>query len=305
MLAILLQNLLGEPPAPAETLPYPLVAAGLPKVVQLPAGGELAIAFVVEDAAGNPVAGVFGPGDVLQAVAWPGGGQPAVFQPSAAWTDAGAAEGRLQFRGAQTADVPPETYRLRVTVRRGGGDYLLHDGAVELMERPGSEPAMPTYVTHATCRGIAPWIDACFDPKTHLAGFLRERATARGIFDGLLVKNYRNGAFGEFEAHSAAALAWAGGGGRTSPLPSPLLKQWLADGKLLLTDQVVRINAYLTVAEIGRQMIGVNNVFAAQGQFFANLAKAEIANCTAEIDLNGDGVGDVPINLGCSNTLFG
>jgi len=305
MLAILLQNLLGEPPAPAVDPPYPLVAAGLPAVVQLPAGGELAVAFVVEDTAGSPVAGVFGPGDVLQAVAWPGGGQPATFRPTASWVDAAAGKARLLFRGPQTADVPPETYRLRVTVRHGGGDYLLHEGAVELMERPGSEPAMPTYVSHAKCREIAPWIDLCFDPRKHLSGFLRERATARTAFDAILERHYRNGAFGEFEQHSAAALAWAGGGGRVSPLPSALLRQWLAADKLLVTPQVELINAYLAVAEIGRQQIGSNNVFAAQGQYCADMARSLIANCTAEIDLNGDGVGEVPINLGCSNTLFG
>jgi hypothetical protein len=289
---------------PVPPLPFPLVAAGLDSLIQVPAGGDLMIAFTLADGDGDPVLDQLTDADTFVAAIWPGGGQPTVCAASASWVDPSVATATFTLEASDSAGVEPATYRFRLSLVHAGRTFSVHQGSIEFLDDPGSEDALPVYTTYARCLELAPWIAGVFDPKRHTAGYLRERATARKTFDQIVLKMYRSPTIGMFGSHSQSAFAWAGSGTRRSPLPSTLLTQWLAQDLLLVTDQVDRINAWLAIAEIGRQQIGSNNTFAAQGQACAEWASAEISACTAQIDLNNDGIGEIPIPLFAANPLF-
>ena len=281
-----------------------MVAAGIDSALSVPAGLDLVVPFTLSDGNGDPVIGLFSGSETFTATVWPGGGQPITCAASATWVTADLATALLTVLAAASAPVAPAIYRLRLAITRSGKTYLIHQGSLEFTDDPGAAAVLSAYTSYQRCRELAPWIDGCFDPTKHLAGFLRERATARETFDQLVLKMYRSPAIGMFGDMSAAALSWAGGGVRRTPLPSSMMITWLASNFLIVTPQVDKINAYLAIAEIGRQQIGVNNTFATYGQAFAEWASAEISVCTAQLDLNGDGIGEIPIPLWSTNPLF-
>jgi len=73
---------------------------------------------------------------------------------------------------------------------------------------------------------------------------------------------------------------------------------------LMLRPQVIRMVAYKAIGILGLSQVGVNNQLAALGAYFESRASAEIGSYMAEVDLNGDGIADLAIPLGVSNTRF-
>jgi hypothetical protein len=73
---------------------------------------------------------------------------------------------------------------------------------------------------------------------------------------------------------------------------------------LLLQPEVVRVCALKAASVIGLGQIGRRHNIAALGALFRDMASSE-ANCiVAELDLNGDGIADLPIPLNVTNTMF-
>ena len=48
----------------------------------------------------------------------------------------------------------------------------------------------------------------------------------------------------------------------------------------------------------------MNNQMATYGGLFRDKASAEVLNVVAELDLNGDGIADLPIPINPTNTMF-
>ncbi len=73
---------------------------------------------------------------------------------------------------------------------------------------------------------------------------------------------------------------------------------------LILRPQIVRICALKAASIIALGQIGRNNGIANWGAMFRDQASAEVCSVVAELDLNGDGIADLPIPLGVTNTMF-
>jgi len=92
-------------------------------------------------------------------------------------------------------------------------------------------------------------------------------------------------------------LSGGGGTGATATAKVPT-------GVLILRDQVVRVCALKAASIIGLSQVGLSNSIASHGAVFRDMASAEVANIVAELDLNGDGIADLPIPLQATNTMF-
>jgi hypothetical protein len=73
---------------------------------------------------------------------------------------------------------------------------------------------------------------------------------------------------------------------------------------LMLRPQIVRIAALKAASIVGMGQIGRMNSIAVFGALWRDMASSEVNTIVAELDLNGDGIADLPIPLGVTNTLF-
>jgi hypothetical protein len=73
---------------------------------------------------------------------------------------------------------------------------------------------------------------------------------------------------------------------------------------LMLRPNVVRVCALKAASIVGLGQIGRTNSIAVFGALWRDMASAEVTTIVAELDLNGDGVADLPIPLIVTNTLL-
>jgi hypothetical protein len=73
---------------------------------------------------------------------------------------------------------------------------------------------------------------------------------------------------------------------------------------LILRPQIIRVCALKAASIVGLGQIGRMNSVAVFGALWRDMAAAESQSIVAELDLNGDGVADLPIPIGVTNTLF-
>jgi hypothetical protein len=73
---------------------------------------------------------------------------------------------------------------------------------------------------------------------------------------------------------------------------------------LILRPQIKRVCALKAASIVGLGQIGRMNNVAVFGALWRDMAASESHSIVAELDLNGDGVADLPIPLGVTNTLF-
>jgi hypothetical protein len=72
---------------------------------------------------------------------------------------------------------------------------------------------------------------------------------------------------------------------------------------LMLRPQIVRVCALKAASFVGLGQIGRNNTIAVFGALWRDMASSEATTIVAELDLNGDGIADLPIPLISTNTL--
>ena len=267
-------------------------------------GAALPLVVQLRDAAGTAITGYYAGTEPLAAVCWQGQENASLFAPACSWNSPTAGTVNLTISAAQTTGVEPGFYRLRLTVTDGGLPLTAWEAAVEIQGSPALTVAPVVYVDYPTLQAVAPWVDQCFNSKVNIEGFPVERARARAYFDSIILRCYRGTSVGRFGSHSASALAWGAGGMRRTTLPSPVMTTWLASNFLIVDDQVKRINAWLAAALIGQQQVGRNSVFANYGWAAGETASAEISVCIAKIDLNGDGIPDIPVPLNAGNGIY-
>jgi hypothetical protein len=94
-------------------------------------------------------------------------------------------------------------------------------------------------------------------------------------------------------------IAAPGGSGATATATAVA-----SSGVLIQRPQITRICAYKAISIIGLAQIGLNNQQAAYGAYFRDLASSEVLTVVAELDLNGDGIADLPIPINPTNTMF-
>ena len=78
----------------------------------------------------------------------------------------------------------------------------------------------------------------------------------------------------------------------------------LQTNQLLVTPRVKQLLAYFALSKICESMITKSGQYVALASRFRFEAESLLASTTVEIDVNGDGWGEVPINFTSTNTLW-
>lgn len=94
-------------------------------------------------------------------------------------------------------------------------------------------------------------------------------------------------------------LTFSGGGGSGAAATATA-----SAGTLIVREQVRRLCCYKAIELIGRAQIGISNQYASYAQYYADKVEEEWQQCVAELDINGDGLADIAVPLGRTNTMY-
>lgn len=244
--------------------------------------------------------------DQLSCVLWSGWDQPVLASPTVQWINPAQGTIQLTVSAANTANLSVGTYLVRIVVNPldTGQTLVVYQGAINLTASPvASTIARPTYCTYSDLLKIAPWIEILRDASRDETGFLDQCADAREWFDEAIIRNYRSNYIGVFGAHSQAIFAFAGTGPRRSELANVWLKGLLAQNYLLVSPRIVKVVALKTLAAICASQIYQGGKYASLSSYYHHECESLLICTTAEIDSNGDGIGDIPINFSATNTI--
>ncbi len=248
---------------------------------------------------------IFQDTDPVTCSVWTGDDETSVASPAASWIDAAQAQFLVSFNDVDTANLPFEVFFIQAWASRLGRTVALmpRGSTIEILPTPGAATSRPIYIGVADLRKIAPWIDDLQAPGNH-TGFDEQCADARDWVDELVLRNYRGGNVSLLGYHGFALDAWYTGGGRRTSLTNRWLKQALIDNQLLVTPRVRKICAYYALSLICESMLTTNAQYVALSARFRYEAQNLASSTTFEIDVNGDGFGEVPINMSSTNTLW-
>ncbi len=268
--------------------------------------------FQVQNPDGTVPTGFFESTDVLTAQVWQGQNETPVLTPAASWISASSAQYQVTLQNADSASLAYGVYYIQAFATRAGTPpapnrttALLPSGtSLTILAAPGASfTARPTYIAVGDIRKIAPWIDDLTTPDND-TGFDNQLADARDWLDEIVLRNYRGGNVSLLGYHGFALDAWYTGGGRRTSLTNRWLFSSLKSNQLLVTPRVRQICAYFALSKICESMITKSGQYVALASRFRFEAESLLASTTVEIDVNGDGFGEVPINLSSTNTLW-
>lgn len=250
-----------------------------------------------------PMTGVFDGTEVLATDVWAGEDETALATFPAVWDNAPLGTVKIPIPASVSASLDHGLYQ--GLVRLADNSEALIRFTLEVRPAPGAQAqTVRPYCGFEDMALYAPWV-RLVQTEEDLSGFLEQRIVARQWLDWIILNNYRGASVGLFERHSTLAFVFGGGvGWRRSLGPSPSLITYLEEDKLIVRPQVVRATAYKAISEVGLAQIGINNQWAAFGAYYRDQAERELTGITAEVDLNGDGIGELFINLGSTNPLF-
>src|SRR5271157_74082 len=265
--------------------------------------------FQVQNPDGTVPTGIFAGTDVLTASVWQGQNETPILTPAASWISASSAQYQVTFQNADSASLAYGQYYLQAFATRAGSPVrttaLLPRGtSLTILAAPGTSfTARPAYITIGDVRNIAPWIDDLGVPDSD-SGFDNQLADARDWLDELVLRNYRGGNVSLLGYHGFALDAWYTGGGRRTALTNRWLFAALQSNQLLVRPRVKQICAYFALSRICESMITKSGQYVALASRFRFEAESLLCSTTVEIDVNGDGFGEVPINFSSTNTLW-
>jgi hypothetical protein len=280
------------------------------QTIKIPLGSKTDLPIQTTNRGGksNPA---YQPSDSFTAQLSRGQGQAVLFNPTVAfYTDGGTQTGYDQ------GQVLVALAAAQMATLEAGGTYLLEVWwtqqtscvarlaiFVEASAGTGTQTVVP-YCSLQDVLDIAPWVRQIQDSDSDQEGFYAQRKQARDWMDEAILNNYRGAYVGLFETHSTMAFAFGYAGWRRSLGPSPSLVTYLQQNLLLVKPYIVRATAHWAAGLIGLSQIGINPQQAQMGCYHRDTAEREMVAITAEVDLNADGVGELFINLGSTNTLF-
>lgn len=299
-----LAALLGTPQigtTPAVIIPGQSVAA-----FDIPTGVDSTIQLTLYDDVGQVVSG-FTSADPLSAVVWAGQTTAPLFSPVAAWVSPSLGQISVTFAGSQTAGLTAGTYRCRVTCQPLGTSQtlLFWDGAVKFSTSPGATLPPPVYCQYQDMLDHAPFLEDIYDARRNIDGYLNERGRARKWLDIILIRNFRGGSASIFGNDPGGGFDGQFGARRTA-IYSPYATGQLADNLLLLNDDVVRTNAFYAIALVCLAQVtrSSGEIFATRARSYRAMARDLLFSTTYMLDMDGDGIGDIGITPGTTNTLW-
>jgi len=247
--------------------------------------------------------------DTLTASVWAGTNETALLTPAATWISAPNAQVQVSLQNTDSKSMAIGQYYLQAYATRAGTPArttaLLPRGtSLEILAAPGTSfTPRPTYIVLNDVKKIAPWINDLQVPDNN-SGFDDQLADSRDWLDELILRNYRGGNVSLLGYHGFALDAWYTGGGRRTSLTNHWLFTALQTNQLLVTPRVKQLLAYFSLSKICESMITKSGQYVALASRFRFEAESLLCSTTVEIDVNGDGWGEVPINFSSTNTLW-
>jgi len=257
---------------------------------------------------GSTAQGSFLSTDVLTAKVWAGSNETPLLTPTASWISAPNAQFQVSLQNTDSSSLAYGIYYLQAYATRAGTPtrttaLLPRGSSLEIIAAPLAVVPRPTYIGIADLRKIAPWIDDLQVPDSH-EGFDDPCADSRDWLDEITLRNYRGGNVSLLGYHGFALDAWYTGGGRRTSLTNRWLFACLQANQLLVTPRVKNVCAYYALSRICESMITKGGMYAMLAARYRLEAESLLASTTVEIDVNGDGFGEVPINFSSTNTLW-
>ena len=267
-------------------------------------GADVSYLVTLLDSDGNTITG-YTSGATLSCSVWSGDDQAVLFAPTASWFgDPSLGQVRLDIRSAQTGSLSTGIYHLRLQVTAAGYTYDGLYATLRLQATPGAASPRPTYCTADHLNLYAPWLSRIQDLDQDQAGFAEQRAHSRDWFDDLILRAFRGGST---SISAFPCTAFWGQSQRRTGQANPYIKQLLANNQLIVTRKVIEATALYAIALVcqAQLMPGTKNPYGEMADTFLRRAEDRASTITAEIDLNGDGLGDIIIELGTSDVLWG
>src|SRR5208337_4556905 len=266
--------------------------------------------FQITNPDGTIPVGIFLGTDVLTASVWAGLNESSlvVFTTAPSWISATNAQYQITFQNVDSSSLAVGTYYLQAYATRAGSPTrttaLLPRGtSLQIIAAAETAVPRPSYISIVNLRTIAPWIDDLQVPDS-TSGFDDACADSRDWLDEMTLRNYRGGNVSLLGYHGFALDAWYTGGGRRTALTNRWLFAALQQNQLLVTPRVKQVCAYYALSRICESMITKSGQYVALAGRFRFEAESLLASTTVEIDVNGDGFGEVPINFSSTNTLW-
>jgi hypothetical protein len=264
--------------------------------------------FQVTNPDGTVPTGIFLSTDVLTASVWAGSNEIPLLTPAASWISATNAQYQVSLQNTDSSSLAYGIYYLQAYATRAGTPSrttaLLPRGtSLEIIAAPLLAVPRPSYISIIDLRKIAPWIDDLQVPDSH-EGFDDPCADSRDWLDEMTLRNYRGGNVSLLGYHGFALDAWYTGGGRRTALTNRWLFAALAANQLLVTPRIKNVCAYYALSRICESMITKGGMYAMLAARYRLEAESLLSSTTVEIDVNGDGFGEVPINFSSTNTLW-
>jgi hypothetical protein len=276
--------------------------------VELMQGTARDFPFQVMNPDGTIPSGIFLSTDVLTASVWAGLNEIPLLTPTASWISASNAQYQITFQNIDSASLAIGTYYLQAYATRAGTPsrttaLLPRGSSLEIIGQPLTAVPRPTYISVVNIRRIAPWIDDLQVPDS-TSGFDDACADSRDWLDEMTLRNYRGGNVSLLGYHGFALDAWYTGGGRRTALTNRWLYAALAANQLLVKPRIIQVCSYYALSRICESMITKGGMYAMLAARYRLEAESMLASTTVEIDVNGDGFGEVPINFSSTNTLW-
>lgn len=256
----------------------------------------------LNDADGNPIA--FAGTEALSGSVWAGGSLAPLFALAPTWATPGSGVVNVPVPGTNTAGLDPGTYRLILTVVLNGAACDAYEAALQITYAPGSTSVRPAYITVEDLRGAAKWIDQIQNLDDGQEGFQDACADARDWMDQNILRNYRGGAITLLGMHGVALDAWFTGGPWRSSLDNIYIKQQLALNTLMLTTPIKKAMVYYALSCICEGMVGLGGDWGKRQGYYQQKAFQTLAGTVAQLDINGDGLPEIPIAFSSANTIF-
>ena len=263
--------------------------------------------FQITNPDGTPATGIFLATDVLTASVWAGSNEVPLLTPTATWISATDAQYQVSSRTPTAARLASGSTTSRLTRpgparRRGPRRCLPRGTSIEVMAAPGSSfPGRPTSAS-SIC-GRSPPGSTTSRCRTRTRG-LTTPCRRRDWLDEMVLRNYRGGNVSLLGYHGFALDAWYTGGGRRTALTNRWLFAALQANQLLVTPRIKNVCAYYALSRICESMITKGGMYAMLAARFRLEAESLLASTTVEIDVNGDGYGEMHINMSSTNTLW-
>jgi len=264
--------------------------------------------FQVTNPDGTVPTGIFLSTDVLTGSVWAGLNEVPLVTPTVTWISATNAQYQVTLQNTDSSSLAIGNYYLQAYATRAGAPSrttaLLPRGtSLEIIAAAETAVPRPSYITVVNLRTIAPWIDDLQVPDT-TSGFDDACADSRDWLDEMTLRNYLGGNVSLLGYHGFALDAWYTGGGRRTSLTNRWLYAALAANQLLVKPRIIQVCSYYALSRICESMITKGGMYAMLAARYRLEAESLLASTTVEIDVNGDGFGEVPINFSSTNTLW-